>query len=394
MSLLLQILFWCAVIGTVTSTIYVLMVVVAAIRFGLRRRRDDKPGDFLPPLSVLKPLHGLEPGLEENLKTFFEQDYRAYQPEFELLFCARYESDKGLQLARAIGVRYPQVQARYLTCGEPQYPNAKMYSLGVMAEAARYEHVVTSDADARIDHSLLRRVVQPLADPKLALSSCLYLGTSDVSDLTTQLDAVGKSVEMSSGVLVADMVEGGTKFSLGVLAAQRKKSFADAGGYNDLGQYYAEDYVLGHRLAEQGQNVIMSASIIRLVVPKTPFVVSFKNQLRWMQSTRRSRPWGHLGTGLTFSVPFGLLGLLWGVFADRPELGLLWLLATCANRWLQAGVMLRALGEPKWIWQTFIYPLRDFLGGVLWLSSYLPGQVYYHGGKYSIDTDGKYKAIS
>lgn len=394
MSLLLRILFWCAAIGTATSTIYVLMVVVATLRFGLRRRRDDKPGDFLPPLSVLKPLHGLEPGLEENLKTFFEQDYCQYQLGYELLFCARYESDKGLQLARAVGARYPQVQAKYLACGEPQYPNAKMYSIGVMADAAQYEYLVTSDADARIDRSLLRRVVQSLADPKLALSSCLYLGTLDGSSLTAQLDAVGKSVEMSSGVLVADMVEGGTKFSLGVLAAQRKKSFADAGGYADLGQYYAEDYVMGRRLAEQGQKVIMAPQVIRLVVPETPFGLSFKNQLRWMQSTRRSRPWGHLGTGLTFSIPFGLLGLLWSVLAGRPELGFAWLLITCANRWLQAGVMLRALGEPRWIWQTFIYPLRDLLGGVLWFSSYLPGEVYYHGGKYSIDADGKYKAIS
>jgi ceramide glucosyltransferase len=275
-----------------------------------------------------------------------------------------------------------------------------MYSLAVMAEAARYEHVVTSDADARIDSSLLRRVVQPLADPQLALSSCLYLGTSDVggvsdvSNLATQLDAVGKSVEMGSGVLVADMVEGGTKFALGVLVAQRKKAFQDAGGYEDLGNFYAEDFVMGNRLAEQGQRVIMAPQVIRLVVPETSFALSFKNQLRWMQSTRRSRSWGHLGTGLTFAVPFGLMGLLWGVLAGRPVLGVVWLLATCLNRWLQAGVMLRVLGEAKWMWQTLIYPLRDLLGGVLWVSSYLPAEVYYHGGRYSIDADGRYKPVA
>ena len=394
MSLLVRILFWVATLGTVTSTIYLLMVLAAAVRFSLRRRRDDHVGEFLPPLSVLKPLHGLEPGLEKNLETFFGQDYSQFQPEFELLFCARYESDEGLRLAQKVGARYPQVKARYLTCGEPKYPNAKMYSVAVMAEAAQYEYVVTSDADARIESNLLRRVVQTLTKPKMALASCLYLGTSDAGNLATQLDAVGKSVEMGSGVLVADMVEGGTKFALGVLVVQKKKAFDDAGGCEDLGQYVAEDYVIGNRLAEQGQGVIMAPQVIRLVVPETTFAVSLKNQLRWMQSTRRSRPAGHLGSGLTFSVPFGIAGLLWGVLTGRTELGVLWLLASCINRWLQAGVMLRALGEPKWIWLTLIYPLRDLLGWVLWVTSYLPAKMYYHGGQYLIMPDGRYKQVS
>lgn len=387
----LQILFWIAAVGTVTSTIYLLMVAVAAMRFSLRRRRDDHAGDFLPPLSVLKPLHGCEPGLEKNLDTFFRQDYGEFQPEFELLFCARHAEDEGLRLAQAVGARYPGVKARYLTCGEPKYPNPKMYSLAVMAEAAKYDHIVTSDADARIDRSLLRRAVQSLRDPKMALSSCLYLGTADTPNLATQLDAVGKSVEMGAGVLVADMVEGGTKFALGVLMVQRKKSFADAGGFDDLGQYQAEDYIMGKRLAEQGQGVIMAPQVIRLVVPETSFRESFRNQLRWMQSTRRSRPAGHLGTGLTFSVSFGLAGLLWGVLAGRPELGAVWLLASCTNRWLQAGVMLRALGETNWLRDTAIYPLRDLLGSVIWAASYLPAKVHYHGGHYLITPDGRYQ---
>ncbi len=390
MSLLLRILFWIAVVGSVTSAIYCLMVVVAALRFGLRRRRMEIAREFLPPVSVLKPLHGAEPGLERSLETFFEQEY----PEFELIFCARHDTDEGLQLARRVGERYSGVKATYITCGEPEYPNAKMYSLGVMSEAAQHELLVTADADARVEKDFLRRAVQPLADPKLELTWCLYLGTPNVPNLATELDAVGKSVEMGSGVLVADMVEGGTKFALGVIMVLQRQAFYDAGGYADLGQYQAEDYVLGKRLAEQGRGVMISPQVIRLMVPETTFGLSFRNQLRWMQSTRRSRPWGHMGTGLTFSVPFGLLGLVWGVLAGHLEAGLFLLLGSCVNRWLQAGVMLRLLGEPRWIRQTAIYPLRDLLGGALWMCSYLPGDVYYHGGKFSIGPDGRYKEMS
>src|ERR1700693_3607292 len=99
MNQLLQILFWVAMSGTVTSTIYGVMAIGAAVRFGLRKRREERAETtFLPALSVLKPLHGVEPGLERNIESFFEQDY----PEFELLFCARHESDPGLQLARRV----------------------------------------------------------------------------------------------------------------------------------------------------------------------------------------------------------------------------------------------------------------------------------------------------
>src|SRR5690242_659709 len=128
MNLLLQILFWVALTGSVTSTIYCVMVVAAAVRFGMRKRREDAAeASFLPPLSVLKPLHGSEPGLERNLETFFEQNY----PEFELLFCARHGTDEGLRLARRVAERYPHVDARFVTCGEPlpKFHNAKVYSL-------------------------------------------------------------------------------------------------------------------------------------------------------------------------------------------------------------------------------------------------------------------------
>ena len=90
MSLFFRCLFWVAMVGTVTSTIYCLMVMAAAVRFGVRKRREEREraATFLPPVSVLKPLHGTEQGMERNLETFFEQEY----PEFELLFCARQET--------------------------------------------------------------------------------------------------------------------------------------------------------------------------------------------------------------------------------------------------------------------------------------------------------------
>jgi ceramide glucosyltransferase len=393
MSLLLRILFWVALGGSLTSTIYCLMVMAAAARFGVRKRREDTAeATFLPPLSVLKPLHGTEPGMERNLETFFEQDY----PEFELLFCARQETDEGLRLARRVGERYPQVNARFVTCGEPRpkFHNAKVYSLAKLDSVASHELFITSDADVRVTPDYLRRMVQNLKDPHVGLASCVYLGTVDggaSAGFSAQLDAVGKSVEMTSGVLVADMLEG-TKFALGATMAVRKKSFQDAGGFDELGQFYADDFVLGNRLAAQGTGVQMATHVIRLMVQDTRFGLSFRNQLRWMQSTRRSRPWGHFGSGLTFAMPFGLLGLLWGLLTGHAVVGLLWLSWMVVQRWMQAGSILRVMGDPDWVRGTMLYPVRDLLGSVLWLGSYGGDRFYYRGKIYRLKDGGKVEA--
>jgi ceramide glucosyltransferase len=392
MNVLLQLLFWIAILGTVTSSVYCLMVIAAAIRFGLRRRREERAAitsSFLPPVSVLKPMHGTEEGMEYNLQTFFEQDY----PEFELLFCARHESDAGLQLARQVAQRYPRVDAKFVTCGEPtpQFHNAKVFSLAKLDSVARHDLYITSDADVRVTPDYLRKMVQNLRDPHVGLASSVYLGTvhhGRQAGLSSQIDAVGKSVEMTSGVIVADMLEG-TKFALGATMAVRRRSFTEVGGFEELGQFYADDFVLGNRLASKGTGVLLASHVIRLLVEDTPFGLSFRNQLRWMQSTRRSRPWGHLGTGLTFALPFGLLGLAWGLLSGHALLGLVWLGGMIANRWLQAGTVLSVMGDHDWAYNALIYPLRDLLGSILWLGSYGGDRFYYRGRTYRLGEGGR-----
>ena len=389
MKFLLHIIFWVAAVGSVTSSIYCGMVLAAAARFGLRKRREQRSfADFVPAVSMLKPLHGTESGMERNIESFFQQQYPG---EFELLFCARFETDEGLRLAREVGERYPNVDARYVTCGEPepQFHNAKVFSLAKLDSVAKNDLYVTSDADVRVESDYLLRMVQTLKDPHVGLASCVYLGTAhDGAGLSSQLDAVGKSVEMTSGVLVADMLEG-TKFALGATMAVRRNSFQDVGGFAELGQFYADDFVLGNRLAEQGTGVQLATHVIRLMVQDSPFWLSFRNQLRWMQSTRRSRPWGHFGSGLTFAIPFGVLGLVWGVLSGHSELGLLWIVAMVFNRWIQAGAILTVLGDPERFYGSLIYPLRDVLGSLLWVASYGGESFYYRGRVYKLKDGGR-----
>ncbi|MEZ2348513.1 glycosyltransferase [Terriglobus sp. RCC_193] len=393
--LLSHILFWIAALGSLTALIFCGMAVMAALRFAARRRRALQEKElFTPPLSLLKPLHGAEPGLEQSIESFFRQDYPA---PYEIIFCARHQDDAGIQIAYEVSKRYPDRAARFYACGEPLYPNPKMFSLGVMSEVATYPHLITSDADARVSPDALLRCIQSIAPghtvngKQVVLGSCLYVGHVDRGTVFTWLDAVGKTVEMGAGVLIADMLSG-TDFALGVTMMLEKKTFSEAGGYEDLGHYWAEDFVLGHRLAEQGKGVEMSTHVIKLVVADQGVVRSFRDQLRWMQSTRRSRPAGHFGTGLTFAMPFGLIG-----FALEAALGnwcAAWVFLGIAlmNRWLQAFTMLRVLGAERIAFQTSIYPVRDLLGFIVWCCSYLPADTSYHGTHFRIMPDGRLKA--
>src|ERR1039458_2967035 len=135
-----------AVFGLVTSTVFAGMVLAAVPGYLRERRRAlaqlrARPG-FTPPLTLLKPVHGAEPGLEAHLKTFFEQDY----PEYEILFCARSAEDAGLETARRVAARYPRIPVKFLsTGGQPDYINAKVASMERMEAAAAHEILVISD---------------------------------------------------------------------------------------------------------------------------------------------------------------------------------------------------------------------------------------------------------
>jgi ceramide glucosyltransferase len=389
----ISVLTWLAAVGTLTSAIFCGLVIAAALRFARRRcTAQATPPSFAPPVSVLKPLHGAEPGLEKSIETYFAQTYPA---PYEILFCARHLQDKGMELAYQVAQRYPHVPVRFYACGEPLFPNPKMFSLAVMSEAAAYPHLITSDADARVHEDYLLRCIQSLAPGHTAagksveLASCLYRGVTDPgASLFVQLDAMGKSVEMGAGVLVADML-GGTDFALGVTMILEKSAFVHGGGYEDLGHYWAEDFVLGNRLAASGRGVEMSTHVIELVVADQGWWRSFRDQLRWMQSTRRSRPWGHLGTGLTFAMPFGLLGFGAEAMRHHWTPAMLFLAAALVNRWLQAYTMLRTLGASRLLYQSALYPLRDLLGFVVWCGSYLPADTRYHGTRFRIMPDGR-----
>lgn len=385
-SLLIKALLGLGILGLVTSTVYTALVLGGLRRFVARRRARRaarKLPEFCPPVSLFKPLHGAEPNLAAHLESFFLQDY----PEYEVLFCARTANDAGLEIARRVAAKHPHVPVRFLSIGEATYVNAKVSSLERMEAAARFDLFVISDSDVRVAPEYLREVIAPFADEKTGGVTCLYRGVAD-KGLWSRLEAAGMSVEMTAGVLAADLMEG-MQFMLGPTMAVRRSCVAEIGGFSVLGQYCADDFVLGNQIAANGHTIVLSDHVIDHVVLNLSFVSSVKHQVRWMKSTRFSRPKGHFGTSLTFSVPFGLLAFAASMAMHRAELGTALLAFSIAARMGLAAAVGAAVVQERHLLRTILlYPLRDFLGFCYWAASYGSSKVLWRGHVYRLLENG------
>ncbi len=378
-----------AIAGLTAATIYLLLVAAAAQKFRRAKGRRSSGTAAIPPVTLLKPVYGSEPRLRENLESFFRIDY----PKYEIVFGTRYADDPALAVVRELRARYPHVRTRIVLAGEPDRPNAKVCALTRMVAAASYELLVISDSDVQVAPNYIEEVTRPLHDPGVGLVTCLYRGVP-TGGLWSRLEALGMSVEMTSGVLVADMMEG-MKFALGPTMATRKSVLRMLGGVEVLSDYCADDYVLGKLVAAAGLRVVLSDHVIGHVVVGQAMRSSLSHQARWMKSTRFSRPLGHAGSGMTFAMPFGLLGLAAGLSSSHAVLGLSVLALAFGNRIAQALIAGYAVvNDRESLRYCWLYPLRDLLGFLLWSWSFAGGStIIWRNHRYRLLDGGRMVAV-
>jgi ceramide glucosyltransferase len=343
----------------------------------------------LPPVSVFKPLHGAEPRLEENLESLFLQNY----PAFEIVFGCRSATDPALAVVDRLRARHPRVATRVVLSGDPPWPSAKVWSLDKMIATSNNDFFVISDSDILAGPDFLRNVILPLLEPQNGLVTCLYAGVP-ASGFWSTLEALGMSVEMPAGVITADMIEG-MQFALGSVMAVRRDALEKCGGIASTSEYYADDFVLGNRVHACGYKVVLSHYRVGHVLSAQSFRKTFATELRWMQSTRYSRPKGHLGTGLTYAVPFGVLGLAAAAALGQPILGGALFVWSLLNRIvLSAAVGYGVIHDRQALRLCWLYPLRDLLGFIVWVGSYCGGSSFHWRGElYRFTAGGRIVSI-
>jgi ceramide glucosyltransferase len=351
---------------------YCLLAIAAAVRHSRKCRPKSSSGHTA--ISVLKPLWGLDEGLEENLRSYFEQDHE----QFELLFAVRDTSDAAVPVVRRLMLEYPAISSKLIVTGEPPYPHAKVYSLKCMLDQARFDLIAMGDSDVRVGRDFCRSLADEFADEKLGLVTCPYRAMAGAS-FWSRLEALGMNTDFHAGLFTAVMMEG-TKFAVGPTIVARRSVLSALGGIERFKDYLAEDYMLGRIAAERGFVVRISPYVVEHRIGSDSMRLNFSHRLRWARSSRRSRPWGYVGQFFTHSLPVGLLaGLI------HPEWW--WLLAVtfflrAAAAWV---VSYRILGVAiPWL----LLPLQDAIGFVFWIAGFFGNSIHWRGRHYTLNRDG------
>jgi ceramide glucosyltransferase len=355
--------------------VYSLLSVVAALRY-----LSVGPPKLITtePISILKPLSGLDVGLESNLQTFFEQDY----PVYEILFAVRSE-DPAIPVVESLRRKYRRVPSRLIVTGESPYPNAKVYSLELMLAAAANDLVVMSDSDIRVTPDLLKTVAAEFQDPGLGVATCPYRAVAGTS-FWSRLEAIGMNTDFAGGILVARMLEG-MKFAVGPTIAARRQVLQAIGGFDRLKDYLAEDFVMGKFAADAGHGVILSSYVIEHHIGSADLRHNAAHRLRWARSTRRSRPLGYVGQLFTMPLPLALL---------LCAVNLAWwpaLLVTFAVRLLAAYLISARVLHAKITW--LLLPIEDVNAFCFWLAGFFGNTIVWRGRRYRLYSDGRFELL-
>ena len=356
---------------------YYLVSIFAAGRFF--GRRGDLPAEspsFTPPVSIVKPIYGLDRETYENYASFCAQDY----PEYEILFCVSDEADPAVAVIHKIIQDFPDRAIRLLIGSEPLGVSDKVNKLCRMAREAKHETLIVSDSDVRVDVDYLREVVAPFQDARVGGVTCLYRGLTDNS-LAADLEAIGNSTDFAAGVLIAWLFSE-VNFMLGATMAVRKTVLAEIGGFESMVDYFSDDYELGNRIATNGHRVALIPHPVAIVYPRQALRDAFHHQLRWNLSIRFSRPAGHLGLIFTQGLPLAILAAI-----CAPSIG--WAVGVLAGYIILRRISAWKIGvagmkDANLRNKMELLLLRDAFAFVVWVTSFFPRQVLWRGKEFQV----------
>ncbi len=354
---------------------YQLLALVAALR---HRLRGEPAVGYRPPVSILKPLHGLDPDFYETVRSHALLDY----PEFEILFGVSDPDDPAIPEIERLRAEFPAAAIRLIR-SETAAPNRKVGVLADLAAAARYPILLVNDSDIRVEPDYLTRVVAPLADPAVGIVTCLYRARA--RSLPGRFEAVGIATDFAPGVLVAPLV-GVSGFALGSTMVFRAEDLAGIGGFTSIADAIADDHHLGRRIAELGRRVVISKCVVETSLPDAHWGEMWRHQVRWARTIRLSRGGGYAGlpvaNGTLWAALLALAGL-WpaglALFALRMASGLI----------TAAGV----LRDSQSLACAYLVPFRDLAGLAIWSAGLFGSTVVWRDAKLTLDRQGRIVAI-
>jgi ceramide glucosyltransferase len=354
---------------------YLLGAVIAATRFA--RRRVVLPGEQ-PPVSVLKPLHGVEPGLYENLLSFVEQDY----PALQVVLGVRSSSDGALPIAQALVANCVGRDIALVVDSRVSGRNLKVANLVNMLPVARHDILVFADSDMRVGRNYLATVTAPLSDPQTGLVTCLYKGLP-TGGLWSRLGALHINFSFLPSALLGEALgTGGGCF--GATIALRRSVLERIGGLAVVRDELADDHRIGTAVREAGYAVALSPYLVETSVSEKSFKCLWQHELRWARTVRLMAPMGFAGSIVTHAVAIAALAAL---FSGLSLTSLGFLAMSCILRWASARAIARMLRLP--IVGLWMLPLRDLLSFAVFIGSFCGRNVSWRDQLFRIEPSGR-----
>jgi ceramide glucosyltransferase len=339
--------------------------------------RDDS---FAPPVSILKPVRGVDHGAYENFASYCRLDY----PEYELVFAMADPHDPVIPVIEKLQRDFPGRSIRFVTDVPRVGENNKVNSLCRLVKEARYDLLVMTDSDVRVERDYLREVVAPFADRRVGAVTSFYRCAGG-GTIAADLDMLGMCMDSVPSALVARRLEGNVQFAFGWTMGTTKARLAEIGGWEAMANHHSDDFELGNRIAGKGHRVELMRKPVWMVFPEQSFGEFLRHELRWAIGLRNVRPAGYAGVIFTHGLPWAILAALVAAASG-------W--AAVAACYVAAYLILRiGLAYSAGVWglrdhniasKLWLAPVRDAVGAAVWFAGFFTDRILWRGLEYRV----------
>jgi len=376
---------------TMAGIAYMLLTLLGARDFVNAVRQSRAGPAYAPPVTLLKPLKGVDPRMYAGLESHCRQ---AYSAPFEIIFGVHRMDDPAVVEVERLQAAFPDIPIKLIECSQQLGTSGKVSNLLQMLPHAAYEHVVINDSDIFVAPAYLAGVMRYFQDVRTGMVTAPYLGRTGSGGrektVWAKLEALGISTDFLPGVLTARKIEGGIRFGMGSTLAFTRTAMAAAGGLESLVEFLADDYEMGKRISQAGYRVELCGEVVETTVPGYNLAGFWDHQMRWARSTRDSRKLGYVGLGVTYVLPWALMtvvasgGALWSFS--------LLVLATLSRVAVALTIGVGVLRDDQVLQDLWLIPVRDFFGLLFWVWSFAGDTVIWRGEEFRLK-DGKISPI-
>lgn len=366
-----------ALLGTAAGGAYTLFAIARMRAF---RRANASPPRSTPAMTILKPLHGDEPRLYENLRSLCAQEY----PQFQVVVCSADANDPGLAHARRLQREFPDADICIEAGHARDARNPKVGNLLGAIDAAKHEIVVIADSDIEVDAGYLRAIAAAFDDPRVGAVTCLYGGVAEDGNLPSRLGAMYVNDHFAPSVLVANALEPLT-YCFGATMAVRRSVLAEIGGLEALADHLGDDYRLGRLVHEAGYAVALSPHLVRTSVHERGLEALAAHELRWARTVRAQRPAGYAGAVVTHPLAWAAAyALLSGSAAAGAAA-----IGTIAGLRMLLHVEAQKTFDPRRAATPLLVPVRDGLAFGVWCAGLSGRRIAWREREYAVNADGR-----